>query len=782
MQTILLRSAFLFLLLPGAFAQSPAYYTVKFPDDQVVYGCGATAPVVQPVITQTGNCNINVGISRHDQVYNTNATGTCYKIVRRWRLIYWCDYDPNWLPYGIDNPTSTDVGPTLNVTASLNHGFIEYYQIIKVVDTEAPVFTDCPTETLTFCDYTNNDPNQYYSACEGPVDLHVSVTDACSGNDIQLTYRLFLDLDANGSMETFVSSSAPNAWPIETSVSGQTLTGKIKFPNTYGLPYATHKIEWIANDKCGNESICKYAFVVKDCKPPTVVCMNGLSVNIMQTGMITLWASDFIQYTLDNCTPTNQLKIGIRKAGAGTGFPANTTSVTFDCSEIGTQPVEVWAQDAYGNGSYCTTYVIVQDNDGSCPPSSLKASILNHAKKPVSQVQVTLNKGAKKWNSVSDSTGVFKFDGLAASCNYTLTPILDTFAKAGVNTLDALLTAAHLQGKYLLSSPYSIIAADVDKSGAINADDVSEMVQLILSKQLKFNDNTAWNFVPASYVFPNPLDPLSATYPGKTTFCLPGSAAQNLDFVAIKTGDVDGSAKTVAYNGPDDRSGDVVAFSATNIVFKAGQEVRVDLMTPDLDGLAAFQFALDFNPNVLALQSVEPGLVSAARYASFPTEGKLSGLWYAPILLDPDVQGKSGRFRALTLLFTAQQNGTLREVLQLGSSLLDAQAYTRSQQSLNAVLLFEDSKLGKDGFTLYPSKPNPTKGLFTTGFQLAQGGTVHFTLSDAMGNIVEASEGNYAEGYHERSFDLGSSTSEGIHFLRVQSGEGASVQRILVKR
>jgi hypothetical protein len=72
------------------------------------------------------------------------------------------------------------------------------------------------------------------------------------------------------------------------------------------LPYGTHKIKWIVEDGCGNETVCEYTFVVKDCKAPTVVCINGLSVNIMPTKMITLWDVDFLQYTEDNCTPSNQ--------------------------------------------------------------------------------------------------------------------------------------------------------------------------------------------------------------------------------------------------------------------------------------------------------------------------------------------------------------------------------------------------------------------------------------------------------------------------------------------
>ena len=52
------------------------------------------------------------------------------------------------------------------------------------------------------------------------------------------------------------------------------------------LPYGVHKIKWAVTDGCGNEATCEYTFEVKDCKPPTVVCFNGLSVNIMTTGMV----------------------------------------------------------------------------------------------------------------------------------------------------------------------------------------------------------------------------------------------------------------------------------------------------------------------------------------------------------------------------------------------------------------------------------------------------------------------------------------------------------------
>jgi hypothetical protein len=133
------------------------------------------------------------------------------------------------------------------------------------------------------------------------------------------------------------------------------------------LPYGTHKIKWFIEDGCGNETVCEYTFVVKDCKKPTVVCINGLSVNIMPTKMDSTLGVRLPAIHRRQLHAVAKLVIAIRKSGTGTGFPTNPdgtpqTSVTFTCDELGTQLVELWSMDLAGNADYCETYVIVQDN------------------------------------------------------------------------------------------------------------------------------------------------------------------------------------------------------------------------------------------------------------------------------------------------------------------------------------------------------------------------------------------------------------------------------------
>jgi len=128
---------------------------------------------------------------------------------------------------------------------------------------------------------------------------------------VTVKYLLFLDLDNNGSMETVVSSTNPPApntvfynngfnpnfsggearafdnrpvpanqkyrFNIDWVKNGNSRTAKVVWDNIQQpanlndntltgvepqLPYGTHKIKWITNDQCGNESVCEYTIIV----------------------------------------------------------------------------------------------------------------------------------------------------------------------------------------------------------------------------------------------------------------------------------------------------------------------------------------------------------------------------------------------------------------------------------------------------------------------------------------------------------------------------------------
>lgn len=540
-------SLFTFLTADMLSAQS-TYYTVKFPNDTTIFGCGATVPLIYPVIEKTGNCSTNVGVSKTDYVFYTNGCQNCYKIERHWKLLYWCDYNPNWgAPLVIANPGDTNKGPTV-VGNSYNHGYIEYTQIIKVLDSDAPLFVDCPTAPVEICDLTNNRSNQYNNGhtdrCESPVNLTVKAIDACAKAKIKFAYRLYLDLDGNGSMETLLSSGAANAFPIETTVSGDTLCGKIKFPTNYELPYGRHKIEWIAGDYCSAESVCKYEFIIKDCKRPTAVCCNAFGVNIMQTGMMTMKDSAFLLYGYDNCTPARDLKTGIRRAGTGTGFPTDH-SVNFTCDDIGPQTVEIWVQDASGNADFCKTTVNIQDNMKSCvPPGKPSGTILTEYNKPLQGVRVWLRRQSanQPFNvaETTDAAGRFSSNIEPVNCNFRVIPTFDTLATWGVSMADVYALVYHLEGAEPIASPYSLLAGDVNRDHKLDYADVALIEKMAKGEISAFPNVESWRFVPRTHDFKsdNPFQ-----YPVPDYIAQPCTLPYQQDFIAIKMGDLNGSVK-----------------------------------------------------------------------------------------------------------------------------------------------------------------------------------------------------------------------------------------------
>ena len=112
----------------------------------------------------------------------------------------------------------------------------------------------------------------------------------------------------------------------------------------------------------------------------------------------------------------------------------------------------------------------------------------------------------------------------------------------GVSVMDIILIQRHILGVVRLSSPYKMIAADVNRSGSITTLDIIQMQRLILGVVNGFPGNTSWRFIPASYVFPNPEHPWLEAFPEGLDYTCNQGSLQTFNFIAVKIGDVNGSS------------------------------------------------------------------------------------------------------------------------------------------------------------------------------------------------------------------------------------------------
>ncbi|MBK6929482.1 MAG: HYR domain-containing protein [Saprospirales bacterium] len=746
------------------------------------------------------------------------------------------------------NPTSVKINPTDPQPTNFctfwdaNANCYTYKQIIKVIDTQDPVVENCPDSTVTVCDLTANAGELWndgawwdnatgsHDLCEAPTDLNITATDLCSDANINFEFLLFLDLNGDGNMETVVSSTNPPAagvvnfdnaqnpnftggivtpfdqrpvlsnqkylFSIQETVSGTKRTASLRWntqqsPATYAvpeLPYGTHKIKWIVSDGCGNETVCEYTFVVKDCKAPTVVCINGLSVNIMPTKMITLWDVDFLQYTEDNCTPSPLLVTAIRKSGTGTGFPTNPDgtpqkSVTFTCDELGTQLVELWSMDLAGNADYCETYAIVQDNMGVCTPGD-DASVAGFLKTEVDNGLEDANVELHGMHpalppvslfNLSDQNGIYGFpNALPFGSDYTVTPTKDNDPLNGVSTFDLVLINKHILGLEPLSSPYKMIAADANNSRSITTFDIVELRKLILGIYTEFPNNTSWRFVDKDYSFPNPINPFQELFPETKSVAEVQASHFADDFVAVKTGDVNLNAVTSSLVQASDRTEGELLFDVDDRAVKAGETFTLTFRAAEK--VKGYQFTLYF-PN-LEVVEVTPGAgMTLGNFGIFNSERSLTTSFNN----DPEAS-VHGEF---AVTFRAKKSGRIFEMLNVSSRITRAEAYglnAGGADKMDVALRFNGvggPVVSGLGFELYQNNPNPWTHRTQIGFYLPEATEATLTVYDETGRILFGETGDFAKGYNAFTLDKALLGATGMLYYKVETPADSAVKKMV---
>ncbi|HZV68321.1 MAG TPA: redoxin domain-containing protein [Saprospiraceae bacterium] len=112
----------------------------------------------------------------------------------------------------------------------------------------------------------------------------------------------------------------------------------------------------------------------------------------------------------------------------------------------------------------------------------------------------------------------------------------------GVSAIDVVRMQKHVLHNDTLDTPLLKIAADVNKSGTISSLDIVMMLKLLLGKIQNFPDSQTWIVIPADTDFAPIGDPQPVI--SNTTIPLADiiSGARQPNFVAVKKGDVDGTA------------------------------------------------------------------------------------------------------------------------------------------------------------------------------------------------------------------------------------------------
>lgn len=665
-----------------------------------------------------------VAVTHTDQMLPTNAPA-CFKILRKWIVIDWCQYNPNV-------PNSP--------------GYWTHTQILKVEDNTAPVLT-CPTNQTV----TSLDANCQSQFVQLPA---VGVTD-CSNSFV---FDTRIDYFNNGSTDLVLNG--PNA-------SGS-------------YPFGTHKVSVKVEDKCGNFSNCTYNVTVVDAKKPTPICVNGLAVELMDDpvnggGMIQLTPQMFNQGSFDNCTSPGNLSL-------------NLTPSFFDCDDIGSNVVYMYVTDAAGNTDFCETYVIIQDNMVICPDpqvANVVGGIATTTGAGLNNVTINVSgNGPITAPVTTNAVGHFSFFDLDLGYDYTFTPNHNVAHLNGVTTYDMVLMTRHILNIQPFDSPYKFIAGDVNNNGAVTTADVVELRKLILQVYSDFPNNTSWRFIDADHVFPNPNSPYSPPFNEFFNVNDLNGHVNGVDFVAVKIGDVNGSAVTNLDDGTtDDRNlSEELTFVVDNEKILAGETFRVAFRANNFINLLGYQFAMHFDKGALELVDIETGDLTSLTKTNFGLtmldEGIITTSWD-----NSNNTLHDNNTVLFTLIFKANANTSISDALRLAPNQMVAEAYQATGDNgvelLNVGLQFNSSENLGGQFELFQNNPNPFRESTTIGFRLPEAGKATLSVYDMSGKMLTVLSNDFAEGYNEVIIGKDVLGTAGVLFYKLETPGHTATRRMV---
>lgn len=730
-------------------------FEVRFPAD-ITLDCSKetaddTSPSASPgePVISDDDCE-HIGIHYEDQVFPVFEE-SCFKILRTWRIIDWCTYEPS-LTYREsdvivdDNLRASDTRPCVFRNIKDNgDGYIEYLQVIRVRDLKAPTVKCAKIADICF------DSDE----CEGEATAVIgNATDACTAEE-DIAYRWEVDPFEGKDASKFIRGTGKNLSGI--------------------FPPGKHGVTLYASDRCGNESSCYTTFVVKDCKKPTPYCFNGIATVVMpSSGNVVVWAKDLNAGSYDNCTDPSKLRFSFDARG-------RDSSKTYTCRDLGRKEISIYVWDEAGNSDFCATYLLIQPGDTACRRRSaaiVNGTIVTEMNDPVEKVSLAmLETGQPLSNTETGVDGKYVFDGLPMDQSYVMSVSRNDDPLNGLSTLDIVDLQKQILGIEQLNSPYKVIAADINNSKSVTASDIVALRKIVLGLDETMAGNTSWKFVPKNHVFSDGQAPWD--YPDP--YAMPNMSEElvQVDFIGVKVGDLNNSVKANSNSLTDVevRQKNQLVFQIQDQQIAAGQEVEVAFYAKEFAFIDGYQLSLEAEGlEILDLKGVEISLEQ--QHFGWPNQGKqlVTMSWNEPKATTV-VDGK--------ILFTAKvkalQDVDLKKALVVTSRVTKAEAY-RSRDAVGVGLEFIKGGQVVQGnqFILYQNTPNPFADETFIGFILPDKGEVTIKIMDITGKTLKVLHGDFDQGYHEVKVKRQEFGGQGLLYYQVESGAYSATKKMIL--
>jgi len=689
--------------------------------------CLEDIPDSEPWFTG-GSCDI-LGINLESDTFFFESDA-CYKILNEWTIIDWCQYDAT-------NPTAG--------------GIWSDTQVIKILDNEGPMIA-CDT---MFIESFDEDCILDQLVVTG------SATDNNCGLGPQLQWYYQIDLDYDGTYDQ----------------SGE-LEGTSPSFTVNNVSLGTAIVNWVVTDGCGNNSQCTQVIRIVDAKPPTPYCI-ALSTSLGETGEVELWATDFDQGGLDNCTLQDQIIISFTEDG-------NSPNRIFTCDDIpngvaAMVPVNIWYIDKDGNADFCVTTLTIRDTENVCEDqegaiATVEGRVATELDEGVTGVEITLTdielSESDDVKTIADGSYDFE-SAFAVGLDYSLSAYRNDDHLNGVSTLDVFKMQRHVLGLESLDSPYKVIAADINNSESLSAVDLVELQKMILGYNEEFPDNNSWRFVASDFEFlsndnPWPFSEVRAISPLEFDILAE-------DFVGVKIGDVNNTAEPQFGSNiiSSTRGINELTFIMEQENLIAGNQYIIPVRVHDTRLVTAFQGTFKINIEKAEILSISSESLEMDRFNFGTDEAMKNGL--IPFLWTNPYQRALGDDEYIMIEVAIKEDVSNSELITLNSDHTPVIAYFNdgAVEDIEDAIIIKSVERENAIFYVGQNTPNPFSKETLLEIIMPEDGSVELKIFDPLSRLVKNVSYDLQEGRNEVKITDFELNNAGVYVYKVAYGNDA---------
>jgi hypothetical protein len=369
----------------------------------------------------------------------------------------------------------------------------------------------------------------------------------------------------------------------------------------------------------------------------------------------------------------------------------------------------------------------------------------------------------------------------------------------GVTSADVTRIQQHIVGSVPFTSPYDLIAADVNRDKNINSVDATIVAQALRNNPtalLQFD--SSWRFVTSNHTFPSgpyfPTPPPASpfwSFPQHRTYTNLTNDVTNQNFIGVKIADVD-SVNANPANRP--AADDALILVGNDRVLRAGEETTISVRVLNFEDIVALQFALGFDQTRLEFKGLTTPTSSPLKVDHFglfnTADGEIRAVWN--VIQGLNLQDGSIVFN---LTFKAlEDNVRLSQTLNLLDEVLPGEAYHTDLSPVDIELQFiqrarplasqRDDEEGSEGtpeVLLMQNVPNPFYDKTTIGFVLSEAMDAQLRVFDITGRLLFEYSGNYPAGYNTVELQLDSNADRGLMIYELTTPYGTQTRKMIAK-